>query len=348
MIKIKTVFRCTAIISVLTLIFLTFSACGESCKENSSFAMGSLITSKVYTDNDETANEIFDLINKSAAAADKALSNTDSKAEIYTLNKDGKVFASDYLKSVLMDTILLCNTLERKVDISLGNVTSLWGFNTETPSLPDDEEIQKQLGNVDIEKILIDDNLGKITISEDISLDLGAFGKGAACDLIFDEINSFGEPALVSFGGTIFAYGAGPSDGKWKIAIRDPFSDISSYFATLSLSPLDPKYAVFVSTSGSYEKTFTENSVTYHHIIDPETGYPVDNDLVSVTVIAHSGLNADALSTACFVNGYNEETLEFLNSFSAEAVFVFRDKTYLYTDGLEDCFKLTAKEYEKR
>ncbi len=344
----KSGIRFIAIISVLTLIFLTFSACGGTYKENSSFAMGSLITSKVYTDDEETAAEVFELINESAAKADKALSNTDEEAEIYKLNKDGKVFASDYLESVLMDTIMLCNILERKVDISLGNITKLWGFNTETPSLPDKEEIEKQLKNIDIEKIKIDEALGKITIPEDISLDMGAFGKGAACDLIFDKTESFGTPLLVSFGGTIFAYGKGPSDGKWKIAVRDPLGDASSYFATLNLSPLDPKYAVFVSTSGSYEKTFTENSVSYHHIIDPETGYPADNDLVSVTVVANSGLNADALSTACFVNGYNEETLMFLESFSAEAVFVFKDKTYSYTDGIEDCFKINNKEYVKR
>ena len=76
--------------------------------------------------------------------------------------------------------------------------------------------------------------------------------------------------------------------------------------------------------------------MTYHHILSPETGYPVETDLVSVTVYAPGGLNSDALSTACFINGLNPQTLQWLQNFSAEAVFVNKDKEYYVTDGLSD------------
>lgn len=344
----KSFIRYTAVLTALALIFLTFSGCAGSYKEGSSFAMGSLITSKVYSSDDETAAEIIDKINSSAAEADKALSSTDPEGEIFILNRDGKVFASDFLLETMMDTIMVCNILERKADVSIGKVSSLWGFNTEAPSLPDKEEIAEHTANIDIEKILVDEALQKISITDDIALDMGAFGKGAACDLIFDNIRNYGRAAIISFGGTILAIGNGPSDGKWKIAIRDPLGDANAVFAAISVSPITPKGAVFVSTSGNYEKNFTENGVTYHHILDPETGYPADNDLLGVTIVASSGLNADALSTACYVNGYNEDTLSFLKAFSAEAVFIFNDKTYTYTDGLADVFEITNKEYSKR
>ncbi len=338
-------YKCILILSALALIILTFASCSPGYKESSSFAMGSLITSKVYSDDEDTADKIAKTIQASAAQADKSLSATDPEAEISLLNKNKKLFASDYLISVMKDTILTCNTLERNVDITLGNVTSLWGFATETPRLPSADEISRELKNRDIEKIAIDETLGKITINKDISLDLGAFGKGAACDHIYDNIKAYNTPVIVSFGGTVMAYKSGPSGGKWKVAVRDPFGDASSYFATLSLSPTTSKHAVFVSTSGNYEKTFTENGRTYHHILDPETGYPVENDLASVTVISSSGLQADALSTACYIGGYNEDTLKTLDSFFAEAVFVFKDKTYAYTDGLEGCIDISNKEY---
>lgn len=335
-------------ISVLSLIFLTFSSCAPTYKENSSFAMGSYISSKVYTDDDEEAQKLFDAINAAAAQADKALSATEPEAEIYELNTQGKVFASDYLIKVINDTLLYSEIFDNKADPTLGKITSLWGFDTDSPSLPEKADIEKYLSSTGVEKIEIDEKLGKVTIPEDTAVDLGAFGKGAACDLMFDNIRYFGKSAIVSFGGTVFAFGDGPSDGRWKVAIRDPFGDASSYFATLSLSSLAPQNAVFVSTSGSYEKTFTEGDTTYHHILDPKTGYPVDNELVSVTIIASSGLLADALSTACFVNGYNEETVNYIESSFAEAVFIFGDKTYLYTDGLEGRFTLNSDGYTKR
>ncbi len=338
----------TSVVTALALIFLTFSSCTTEPAEGSAFAMGSLVTSKVYTKDSDKAAEILGIINEAAAAADKALSDTDPECEIYKLNHDGKVFGSDFLIKTMTDTVMICNMLERKVDISIGKISSLWGFNTDNPSLPDDEEIQKHIENVDIEQIFIDEQLKKIEIPDSIAIDMGAFGKGAACDLIYDSIRYYSTPVLVSFGGTVFAYGAGPSDGKWKIAIRDPLGDSSSVFAVLNLSPLDPKGAVFVSTSGSYEKYFTENSVTYHHILDPKTGYPVENDLLSVTVVTATGIDADALSTACFVNGYNEETLQTLETFCADAVFIFKDKTYTYTDGLADCFTIKDKSYTEK
>ncbi len=340
--------RYISVICALSLIFLTFTSCAPQFKESSSFAMGSLITSKVYTDDEKTADEICEIINSSAAKVDKALSATDPESEISKLNKEKKIFPSEYLISVMKDTILLCNILERDVDISMGNVTALWGFATDSPAVPSDEDIKINLENRNIEKIAIDEALGKITIHDSISLDMGAFGKGAACDLIYENISSYKTPAIVSFGGTVMAYEKGPSDGKWKIAIRDPFADASSYFATLSLSTETSKHAVFVSTSGNYEKTFTQDGTAYHHILDPETGYPVENDLVSVTVISSSGLQADALSTACYIGGYNEETLKTLESFFAEAVFVFKDKTYAYTDGLEDSIIINNKDYKEK
>ncbi len=109
-------------------------------------------------------------------------------------------------------------------------------------------------------------------------------------------------------------------------------------FASVKVGP------VSISTSGNYEKYFEENGVRYHHIFDPKTGYPSDSGLVSVTVFSDSGLLSDALSTVAFVLGY-EKSLPILKEYSAEAVFVFPDKTVKVTDGIKESITITDSEF---
>ncbi len=341
--------RAAALICVIAMMTSLFSGCKDSYVENTSFAMGSVLTSKIYTDDEALGKELSEDINKVVAAADKALSATNEEAEIYMLNRDGIVYASEYLEKTFSDIILMCNILGKNTDITIGSVSSLWGFSTENPSLPSDDDIREAMKYVGIEKILMDDDTVKITLDKGTAVDLGAFGKGAACDCIYDVVKQKDVPVIVSMGGTVMAYGNGPKNDKWTIGIRNPEGNANESFATLSLSASDySKGAVFVSTSGSYEKQFTENGKAYHHILDPKTGYPVENDLVSVSVVSSTGLSADALSTALFVNGFNDESLSYLENFGAEAVFVFTDGSYYVTEGLRDSFTLKNKDFTEK
>lgn len=100
----------------------------------------------------------------------------------------------------------------------------------------------------------------------------------------------------------------------------------------------------FVSTSGLYEKYFEQDGKLYHHILDPGTGYPVDNDLVSVTVVCDSGALSDMLSTACFVLGW-EGSQELLTHYNAGAVFIYKNKDVAVTENLKDRLTITAGDY---
>ncbi len=338
----------TALITVAALI-LGFSGCKSKQMTKTSFAMGSVLDIKILSDDEELCNGIFTKIIDAVNETDNALSATEEGAEIYRLNSQKKIKASVLLQDILQDTVQLCNTLNRRIDLSIGNVTSLWGFTADTPSVPDEKELEAAVSAVSAEKVLIVPETGIVEIYDDITVDMGAFGKGAACDRAFECIrNEFTGSLIMTLGGTVMAVGKGPDDGKWTIGIRNPFGDANSYFATIGVAPSEPDFTVFVSTSGSYEKTFTENGKTYHHILDPKTGYPVESELVSVTVTAYSGLNADALSTFCFVNGFSEDTLSTLTSFGAEAVFVFNDNTYYATDGLKNTLNLTDSSFTER
>ncbi len=338
----KKILTCTALFVAVCLILLTTSGCTAKYTEKTSFAMGSLLSAKIFADTPEQGDEIFELISTAVSRLDSEISPTNENSDIAVLNRTKNLTVNSGTKELLSDFILYCNLLDRNVDISIGAATALWGFSGDTPQIPDSDELAAAVASADIEKILIDTATNRITIPDDMMIDPGALGKGAACDEAYKATQYKYVPYIMSLGGTVIAYDAGPDNGKWTIGVRDPFDASGSYFATLSLGQKSEKNAFFVSTSGSYEKYFEEDGKLYHHILDPKTGMPVETELVSVTVVTSSGLSADALSTALFVKGLCDDSLVFIESLSAEAVFVFSDKTYYITPGLRDAFSLTA------
>ena len=323
------------------------SGCAASFEERTSFAMGSVLDVKMYAPAKQ-ADVLFERVTENVNRADRCLSANDPSSEISALNVNGSVNASEYTRKALKEMVKLCDLLDGTVDVTLGAVTRLWGFSSDAPRRPSYAEIKDALETKDLKKILIDDENEMIVLGEGQRLDPGAFGKGIALDEAFDALHSMAYPAVVTFGGSVLLFGK-PVNGKsWTVGVRDPFKGENDYFATLSLTPGEGEYAGFLSTSGSYEKNFTEDGVLYHHILSPVTGYPVETDLVSVTVYAPAGVTSDALSTACFVNGLNERTLQWLDNFGAEAVFVYSDRSYSVTDGLRDAFTLTDDAFTMR
>ena len=137
--------------------------------------------------------------------------------------------------------------------------------------------------------------------------------------------------AMLDLGGNVTVIGAKEDGSPWRVAVKDP-RDTGSYLCVLALTD------VTLSTSGGYERYFEEDGVRYHHIIDPETGYPADSGLLSVTVVSADHLLADALSTALFVAG-PEEALDFWRSRDDfELVLCTGQGELLVTEGLEDVF----------
>ena len=159
----------------------------------------------------------------------------------------------------------------------------------------------------------------KISLPEGVTVDLGAVGKGMACDMIKAYLDrSDMKGAIISVGGSILAWGDYNKAGdKWQIAIAHPRNE-GEYLGVLSVDE------GFVSTSGDYERYFEKEGKRYHHILDATTGYPAETDIISVTVICDSGLVSDALSTACFILG-EEKSKALLQEYDASAIFVDKD-----------------------
>lgn len=343
--------RAAAILPVVTLMLSVTGCSLAPAVTKESFAMGSILTAKIYASKDK-AEAVYENINNAVTQLDSEISATNETSSVAHINETGISKVSPETLLLMTDIVRICRICHKQLDPTIGAVSKLWGFSTDTPGVPDEKELKKALKTVGLDGIRIDNNEFTVGVEEGQQLDLGAFGKGAALDRAYLSVKDDTRPLLVTFGGAVMIKGKNPSAKSWKIGIRDPFGTANDSFATLSFANNDMTEPVFISTSGAYEKNFEENGKTYHHILSAKSGYPAESELAAVTVTGSTGLSTDALSTFCFIQGLNEDTLQTLETFSAEAVFIFNDHSYFVTDGLKNALVLadsTAEEhiYEK-
>ncbi len=343
--KITAAITVTILLIVVTAVIFFVSAPLHEPDEHYGYAMGSEIAAVFYGgDNEKIADTLFSAIN---TLDTQLISAKSDKSEIYILNKNGNYELSDETLFYIKKSLELCKDSDGALDITIGRLSSLWGFDTSDNIIPDSSVIEEEKSFCGYEKLTINGNT--VTLGENQKLDMGALGKGIACDMTKDILSENGtKRALISVGGTILTYSDGNDyywhDG-WGIAVRTPETDDSSPLLRVHITDT----RVF-STSGDYEKYFEKDGILYHHILDPKTGYPADTGLKSVTVVADNGLVADGLSTACFVLGI-EKSRSLLEKYNAEAIFVDKNNNVYITDGIfDDCTLMndsyTVKKYE--
>lgn len=267
-------------------------------------------------------------------------------------------------------------------DPTIGRLTRLWNIEGDNPKVPSKQEIKNTLKDTGYTKIHLEKTESKNTAntkknadkdikdntaknketSEDISkntntnesvssiyigdkctLDLGAVGKGIACDVVRDYLKKQKEVsgAVIAVGGSILLYGSKEDGSDWNVAVQNPRGQDGEAMGVLSLSG-----TTNVSTSGDYEKYFMQDGKRYHHILDPSTGYPAESGLISVTVVSESGLLSDGLSTACFVLG-KEKGQKLLETYGAEGVFIDQNKKVTVTKGLQGKFTILNDKYKE-
>lgn len=318
------------------------SGCGLKKEEpftNVDFAMGTVINQTIYSEENLTSDVLDILVD----IEDNKLSWRIDTSEIAKINAQAgldEVLVSEEVKNELQTAIDIGNNSDGALDITIGKLSRLWNIEGENPSVPEDEKIQELLKDVDFSKLSI--TKGGVILPENTSIDLGAVGKGIACDKIKEYFNSKQDVkgAVVSVGGSILVYGKKADNSNWKVGITDPRGEQGAVFGALSLSQ-----DCFVSTSGDYEKYFEQDGKRYHHILDPKTGYPSESGLLSVTIVCDSGEVSDGLSTACFVLGY-EKSLPLLEKYNAQAIFVDSNKNVIITDGLKGDFTILNNDYK--
>ena len=185
-------------------------------------------------------------------------------------------------------------------DISVGPLIELWGFNGEEKTVPDKTQIRKALALVNYRNVTINREKSTVKLEKPgMKIDLGAIAKGYAVDRMIAVLESNGiKEAMVNAGGDIYALGNPTGKSGWEIGIRNPreHGDIIDVIKVENSA---------IATSGDYENFFLEGGERYSHIIDPRRGVPASG-VMSVTVIAQTAMEADALSTTLFVLGKEE------------------------------------------
>lgn len=216
-------------------------------------------------------------------------------------------------------------------DLTIAPLDLLWGITSDSPRVPAQDEIRQALTHVDYQKLILDETAHTAYLTEPgMAIDLGGIAKGIAGGMVRRVAEQYGiENGYVSIGGNLTILGKNPENGQqFLFGVRDPRGNQNEYIATI--------YAPgkIMATSGDYERYFEQDSVRYHHILDPRTGYPADSDLISVTVLTQDGGLADYLSTLFFILG-KQAALEHINDENLQLILVDKDYRVYYSQSLE-------------
>lgn len=293
------------------------------------FAMDTYMTLTAYG---EHAQEAVDKAAERVEALDALLSTGNEDSEIYQLNQNGEATLSEEGGYLVERALELYKKTEGAFDIAIYPVMQAWGFPTQDYHVPDDDTLKEKLALADASKVKYDKDTRKISFDQDgMEIDLGGIAKGYTSSQIMQIYQDCGVTSgLVNLGGNVQALGCKTDGSKWRVAIQSP-DDTEEYLGILEIEDQA------VITSGGYERYFEEDGVTYHHIIDPATGYPADSGLISVTIVSDDGTLADGLSTSLFIMG-EEKAAQFWreNSDEFEAIMETSDGKLYVTEGIAD------------
>lgn len=301
---------------------LTCFACTpakEAPLSKTGFYFDTVITVTLYSSTDEA---LLDSCLELADFYEKLLSRTQEGSDIYRINhSDGApVEVSPETTELLSIALEYAELTDGAVDPTIGSVSELWDFHEEGEQIPPtDDDIRTALSHVNYKNVKLSGNT--VTLSDVAAvLDLGFIAKGYIADRMKEYLLSKGvTSALINLGGNVLTIGSKPDGSAFTIGIQKPFADTGTPATTVSVRDTS------VVSSGVYERCFEYDGKLYHHILDTTTGYPVENDLLAVSILSESSTVGDALSTTCLALGYDGahaliDTLE-----GVEAIFITSD-----------------------
>ena len=291
------------------------------------FYLDTVITLTAYVENGQVLRDALE----ECGRYERLLSRTVEGSDVWRINHaDGMpVEVSDDTVSILSCARRISELTGGAFDVTIAPVSTLWDFTSEDHVLPDADEIARAAGMVDYTKLELDGNT--VRLPAGMMIDLGGIAKGYIADRIKAYLVNRGvRHAILSFGGNIVAIGEKKPDGtEWKVGVQDIDKKTGEYML------VSRSLGGSTVTSGIYERGFDLDGVRYHHLLSASTGWPVQNELASVTIFSDSSMEGDALSIAAFVLG-TEEGLKLIESLEGiEALFISRDRKVTYSSGAE-------------
>ena len=310
----------------------SFLLCSGAYAENSKktsigFYLDTVITLTAYVDDAAVLEDALE----ECGRYENLLSRTVEGSDVWNINHAGgsATEVSDDTITILQTAMQVSDLSGGVFDVSIAPASTLWDFTSGDNTLPDADALAEAAACIDYRKITIEGNT--VTIPEDMMIDLGGVAKGYIADAVKEYLVSRGvTSAILSFGGNIVAIGLKPDGTEWKVGIQDIDKPTGSYML------VSKNFGGSTVTSGIYERGFEYEGVYYHHILDPQTGWPVQNELASVTIFSESSMWGDALATAAFALG-TEKGIEMIEQLDdIEAVFIAKDRSVTCTSGADD------------
>lgn len=218
------------------------------------------------------------------------------------------------------------------MNIAIGPLVQSWRIGFEDAKVPTDEEVQNLLKIIDLDQVLLNENTVYLKTSG-MAIDLGALAKGFIADRIIEYLTAVGaQSALINLGGNLVTMGPALQhpDQYWRIGIQNP---VRSRGASQMILRVQDKSIV---TSGIYERSLTKNGKTFHHILDPNTGYPTETDIASLTIVSDQSVDGEIWTTRLFGKP-SEEIIKTLNQLSAiEGLVINHKGEVLYSEGMDE------------
>src|SRR6056297_1039723 len=227
-------------------------------------------------------------------------------------------------------------------DITSGPLIDLWGIGTESAKIPSKDEIKVAIGLIDYNKIKINKNERTIFLEDEgMIANLGAIAKGYIADKVEEKLYELGvKSAIINLGGNVQLIGSKPDGTLFRIGIQDPDETRGGNIGVYTGKD------VTIVSSGDYERFFIEDGVKYHHMLNPKTGFPVDTEIKSVSIITDKSFEADALSTSVLLSGWDKGIAMIENSKDIEAIFINKDHQVYVTEGLKETFDFDSDNYK--
>ena len=299
------------------------------------FAMDTYMTMTAYGD---SGQEAVDAAAEEIIRIENLVSTGLEDSEIAAINRDGAGNVSKDTEEMIRKSMELYKDTDGLFDITIYPVMKAWGFTTGDFRIPEKTELQTLLSSMGADRISIDTGGETVSVDDHTEIDLRAIAMSYTSAKVMDDFAEYGVTSgVVSLGGNVQTLGVKTDGSKWRVAVEDPNGE-GDYIGVLSVEDKA------VITSGGYERYFEENGKTYHHIIDPRTGYPAESGLTSVTIISDDGMLADGLSTSLFIMG-KEKSVSFWKEHSDEfdMVLVDEDGNIYVSEGAEDSFECDKK-----
>ncbi|WP_026881504.1 FAD:protein FMN transferase [Clostridium akagii] len=306
----------------------------EQFEDFESFGMGTNIIQRIYGTN---AKDVSILGEHELKRLEGLMSFYLSTSEISKLNLEAgknEVILDEETFEVIKKSKEYSELCHGTFDITAAALVKLWGIFSKNQRIPAKEEIENILHLINYKDIILNEEKKSAKLSKaGQKIDLGAIAKGYAADKIIEIYKKNAvKSAFINIGGNVLTLGNKPDNSPWLIGIQNPFEPRGKNIGVIKISDET------VVTSGDYVRYFKENNIKYHHILDPNTGYPANSGIISATIIGKNSMEADALSTGIFILGLIDgmELVEKTNGI--DAIFITSDKKIYVTHGAKEKF----------